>query len=92
LYEQDDMTGAAASYAVSTSWTDQTVQMDIRITDTVDSADRRAGPEARCTSDNNYYYIMLRESGTAELEKVQGGVVSVVDALRLRFRTQPCTT
>jgi hypothetical protein len=55
--------------------------MDIRITDTLESVGRWAGLVARYTSDNNNYY--MRESGTTELKKVQGGVVSVLDTASL---------
>ena len=85
VYEQDNMTGGAASYAGSTGWTDQAIEMDIRITDTLDSTDRWAGPVARYTNDNNYYYMTLRENDTAELKKIQGGTVSVLDSTSITF-------
>lgn len=85
VYEQDNMTGGAASYAGSTSWTDQTIEMAIQITDTLDSTDRWAGPVARYTNDSNYYYMTLRENDTAELKKIQGGTVSVLDSISITF-------
>jgi len=85
VYKQSDMTGGAASYGGSTSWTDQAIEMSIQITNTLDSTDRWAGPVARYTNDNNYYYMTLRENGTAELKKIQGGTASVLDSTTFTF-------
>lgn len=87
VYRQTNMTGAAGAYTGNVASTDQAVEMTLRVTATLDSTDRWAGPIARYTSENSYYYMTIRENGVAELKKVQGGTPSLLDSVPITFST-----
>jgi hypothetical protein len=77
VYRQSSLLGEAYSVLGNTNWRYQGVEADIRPT-AFDGVDRWVGVATRFVDMQNHYYVTLRSSGSVQLKRSRGGVITTL--------------
>ncbi|HET9862429.1 MAG TPA: hypothetical protein VFP37_03240 [Steroidobacteraceae bacterium] len=77
VYRQSSTAGDARAVLGNTSWVNQSIEADVRPT-AFDGNDRWVGLATRYSSDQNFYYVTLRSSGTVQLKRMRNGAFTTL--------------
>ncbi|HEV7608022.1 MAG TPA: hypothetical protein VGO61_11825 [Steroidobacteraceae bacterium] len=79
VYRQASTAGNPAAYLPTSTARNQAIQSEVTVRD-LTGANAWVGLTTRRLDDSNYYYVTLRLSGTVELKRMVGGVVTSLAA------------
>jgi len=82
IYRQTSTTGEAHALLSGAYWTNQAIEAEVTPR-AFDGNDRWVGLVTRFQNTQNYFYVTMRSSGSLQLKRLRGGVISTIASTAL---------